>query len=45
MTANYEAEQHILENRVMEFKSIMTSEKEGALGVDHSLSLVESTQT
>lgn len=40
MTANYEAEQHILESRVAELKSIMTEEKESALNVDHFLSLV-----
>ncbi len=40
MTANYEAEQHILESRVVELKSGMTSEKESALGVDHFLTLV-----
>ena len=40
MTANYEAEQHTLENRVAELKSTMTSEKESALGVDHFLALV-----
>lgn len=40
MTANYEAEQHTLENRVAELKSAMTSEKESALGVDHFLALV-----
>lgn len=41
MTANYEAEQHNLENRVAELKSTMTSEKESALGVDHFLTLVQ----
>jgi hypothetical protein len=40
MTANYEAEQQVLEKRVMELKSIMTEEKESALNVDHFLSLV-----
>ena len=40
MTANYETEQHTLENRVAELKSTMTSEKESALGVDHFLTLV-----
>ncbi|RXE60408.1 DUF4368 domain-containing protein [Acetivibrio mesophilus] len=40
MTANYEAEQHTLENRVAELKSTMTSEKESSLGVDHFLALV-----
>ena len=40
MTANYEAEQHTLENRVAELKSTMTTEKESALGVDHFLTLV-----
>ena len=40
MTANYEAEQHTLEKRVTELKSIMTEEKESALNVDHFLSLV-----
>jgi hypothetical protein len=40
MAANYEAEQHTLENRVAELKSTMTSEKESALGVDHFLALV-----
>lgn len=40
MTANYEAEQHTLESRVMELKSTMTTEKESALGVDHFLTLV-----
>ena len=40
MTANYEAEQHTLESRVMELKSTMTSEKESTLGVDHFLTLV-----
>ena len=40
MTANYEAEQHTLESRVAELKSVMNSEKESALGVDHFLGLV-----
>lgn len=40
MSANYEAEQHTLENRVAKLKSIMTEEKESALNVDHFLSLV-----
>ena len=40
MSANYEAEQHSLENRVAELQSIMTEEKESALNVDHFLSLV-----
>ena len=40
MTANYEAEQHTLENRVAELKSTMTEEKESALNVNHFLSLV-----
>ncbi len=40
MTANYEAEQHTLENRVAELKSTMTEEKESALNVDHFLVLV-----
>lgn len=40
MTANYETEQHILENRVAELKFAMTSEKESALGVEHFLGLV-----
>jgi site-specific DNA recombinase len=34
MSANYEAEQHTLENRVAELQSIMTEEKESALNVD-----------
>ena len=40
MSANYEAEQHTLENRVAELQTIMTEEKESALNVDHFLSLV-----
>ena len=40
MTANYEAEQQTLESRVTELNSIMTSEKESALNVDHFLSMV-----
>ena len=40
MTANYEAEQHTLESRVVELKSTMTTEKESALGVDYFLALV-----
>src|SRR5690554_6395816 len=40
VTANYGAQQQVLENRVMELKSIMTEEKESALNVDHFLSLV-----
>lgn len=40
MTANYEPEQHTLESRVAELKSVMNSEKESALGVDHFLGLV-----
>jgi len=40
MSANYEAEQHTLENRVAELQTIMTEEKESALNVDHFLTLV-----
>lgn len=40
MSANYEAEQHTLENRVAELQSIMTEEKESDLNVDHFLFLV-----
>lgn len=40
MSANYETEQHTLENRVAELKSIMIEEKESALNIDHFLSLV-----
>lgn len=40
MTSNYEEEQHNLENRVMELKSTMNSEKESALGVDNFLALI-----
>ena len=40
MIANYEAEQHALENRVAELKSPMAEEEESALGVDHFLTLV-----
>ncbi len=40
MTANYEAEQHTLESRVVELKSAMTEEKESALGIEHFLTLV-----
>jgi len=40
MSANYEAEQHTLENSVAELQTIMTEEKESALSVDHFLSLV-----
>jgi len=40
MSANYEAEQQTIENRLAELKSIMTEEKENALNVDHFLTLV-----
>ena len=40
MTANYEAEQHSLEQRVAELRTAISSEKETALNADHFLSLV-----
>ena len=41
MTANYEAEQHTLESRVVELKGTMTAEHDSALNVDHFLALVQ----
>lgn len=38
--ANYEAEHHTHESRVVELKSSMPSEKESALSVNHFLALV-----
>ena len=40
MTANYEAEQHTLEQRVAELRASITTEKETALNAEHFLSLV-----
>ena len=40
MTANYEAEQHTLEQRVAELRTAISSEKETALNADHFLTLV-----
>lgn len=40
MTANYEAEQHTLEQRVIELRASISAEKETALNADHFLTLV-----
>lgn len=40
MTANYEAEQHTLEQRVAELRASIATEKESALNADHFLTLV-----
>ena len=40
MTANYEAEQNTLEQRVAELRASIATEKESALNADHFLSLV-----
>jgi len=40
MTANYEAEQHSLEQRVAELRTAISAEKETALNADHFLALV-----
>lgn len=40
MTANYEAEQHTLEQRVTELRASISAEKETALNADHFLTLV-----
>ena len=40
MTANYEAEQHTLEQRVAELRTAISAEKETALNADHFLALV-----
>jgi site-specific DNA recombinase len=40
MTANYEAEQHTLEQRVAELRAAISAEKETALNADHFLNLV-----
>lgn len=40
MTANYEAEQHSLEQRVAELRTAISAEKETALNADHFLTLV-----
>ena len=40
MTASYEEEQHTLESRVAELKSIMTAEHESALNVDQFLTII-----
>lgn len=40
MTANYEAEQNTLEQRVAELRTTISAEKETALNADHFLALV-----